>query len=106
MNSTRSRQGPVLKNNDRCCSMNKNVSKRRTALVALSPHLQVTDSSVAQDHTPSAVCDDPSNGHFMAVSSKNPRFSRGSRHRCVEMSTLCHSDAVSENRDMNSTQSR
>jgi hypothetical protein len=106
MNSTRSRQGPVLKNNDICCSMNKNVSKRRTALVALSPHLQVTDSPVAQDHAPPAVCGDPSNGHEMATSSKNPRFSQGSCHRCVEMSTPRHSDAVSENQNMNSTQSR
>ena len=69
---TLSMRQPVLENNNTCCSIKEDVSQRWTELVALSSHLQVTDSPVAQDHAPSAVHDEPINGHNKAVFSKDP----------------------------------
>jgi hypothetical protein len=57
----------TLRNNKICCSLSKNVSKRRTVPLSLSPYPQVTDSPVSRDQTPSDMRYEPSNGPQTAM---------------------------------------
>jgi hypothetical protein len=80
----------TLRNKAICCSVNKNISNRRTVHPALSPRLQVTNAPVIHDPVHSQV----HNNRPRAVSSIPPRACKGSRHRRLDLLERRQSDAV------------
>jgi hypothetical protein len=87
VHSTCPRGVPDLENNNKCCSMNENVSKRRVVPTAPHPAVQPSCLPLSQQHAHSKVRGKSSYGPKTAVTSFHPRSLEESRQRVLVMSS-------------------
>ena len=89
---------PVSWENEKCRSVNKNVSRRWAVPVTLPQTLQETSSPVIPDPTHSKAHGESFDGPQTAITSPHSRLRKGSRHHVLEVLKLRHSNTVCEKR--------